>query len=128
MSKKPSILVIEDDPNLRMLYAEVLTQNNFTVQLAEDGQSGLEKLQAGGHDLVLLDVMLPKLSGLDVLHQLKAHPVPPGKPANGQIILMSNQSDETVIQEAEKLGCSTHLIKADITPSILVTQIKKLLS
>lgn len=128
MAQKPKILVIEDDPNLRELYQEVLSQNGYVVEIAADGEVGLQKLQQGGHDLVLLDMMLPNLNGIDILKQLKAHPVPKGKPANGRIVLMTNLSEETVIKQAEELGSSSHIIKSEITPGILLEHVKKLLA
>lgn len=128
MTKKPNILIIEDDDTLRELYHEVLTQNGYEVEMAADGEDGLLKLQQGGHDLVLLDMMLPKMNGIEILKQLKAHPVPKGKPANGRIVLMTNLSEETVVKQAEELGSSSHIIKSEITPGILLEHVKSLLS
>jgi len=127
MTKKTKILIIEDDHNLRELYREVLSQNGYEIEAAADGEAGLLKLQQGGHDLVLLDMMLPKLNGIEILKQLKTHPVPSDKLANGRIVLMSNLSDESVIQEAEDFGATSHIIKAEITPGILLEHVKLLL-
>lgn len=127
MNKKTNILIIEDDVNLRQLYQEILSQNGFDVEVAADGEAGLQKLQEGGHHLTLLDMMLPKLNGIEILQALKDHPVPKEKTANGIIVLMTNMSEETVIQKAEELGSSAHIIKSEITPGVLVAHVQKLL-
>lgn len=128
MSKKPNILIIEDDETLRELYQEVLSQNEYEVEVAADGETGLAKLQQGGHDLVLLDMMLPKMNGIEILKEFKAHPVPKGKPGNGRIVLMTNLSEETVVKQAEDLGSSSHIIKSEITPGILLEHVQQLLA
>jgi len=119
MSKK--ILIIDDDLYIRELYEEVLKNAGFEVSSAVDGQEGLEKIKMGGFDLILLDVMMPKLDGLGLLAKLSQQPP---KVKNGPIILLTNLSHDPVIKEALQKGAKTYLIKADLTPDQLVEKVK----
>jgi two-component system alkaline phosphatase synthesis response regulator PhoP len=71
--KKRSILIIEDDPEIRKLYAHALTAAGLTVLLGEDGESGLELALEKLPDFLLLDVLLPKMSGIEVLKKVREH-------------------------------------------------------
>ncbi len=123
LSRK-KILVVDDDLFIRELYEEVLKGEGFTVETAEDGESGLHKLIEGGYDVVLLDVMMPKRDGIGVLTQL--HSTPPKKP-NGAILLLTNLGHDDVIKEALSLGAVTYLNKADMTPDQLVEHVRQYL-
>ncbi|MEK7499262.1 MAG: response regulator, partial [Patescibacteria group bacterium] len=84
MAKK--VLIVDDDAYLRDLYEEVLKEAGYEITTAVDGEEGAGKLQAGGFDLTLLDVMMPKLDGLGVLKELQQ--TPPTTP-NGPILLLT---------------------------------------
>lgn len=118
---KRKILIIDDDLYIRELYEEVLTDAGYDVEIAEDGAIGLEKIMKGGYDLILLDMMMPQLDGVQVL--TKANEQTPKNP-NGPIILLTNLSHDPVIQEGLKQGAKTYLIKADLTPDQLVSRIQ----
>jgi DNA-binding response OmpR family regulator len=68
----PSVLIVEDDEAMAIALRDGFTYEGFTPVLARDGEAGLREALAGGHDLIVLDVMLPKMSGLDVLKKLRA--------------------------------------------------------
>lgn len=123
MSKR--ILIVDDDLYIRELYEEVLKDAGFEVVGATDGKDGLVKIIEGGFDLILLDIMMPELDGLQVLHALKQTPA---KKPNGKIILLTNLSHDPTIQEGLNSGASTYLIKADITPDQLIAKVKELLN
>ncbi len=118
------ILIIDDDLYIRELYEEVLKSAGYEVMGATDGKDGLTKIAEGGFDLILLDIMMPQVDGLQVLQTLKK--TPPKKP-NGKIILLTNLSHDPTIQEGLNAGAATYLIKADVTPDQLVGKIKELL-
>src|SRR3990167_5866710 len=82
------ILVVEDERYLRELYVEILKEEGYEVDWAADGEEGYQAMYNGGYDLVLLDIILPKMDGLKILKKLK-HETPPQKP-NGVIIVLSN--------------------------------------
>ncbi len=117
------LLIVDDDLYIRELYEEVLKDAGYDVSTAVDGEDGLSKLKQGGYELVLLDVMMPKLDGLGVLQKLSE--LSP-KPTNGPIILLTNLSHDPIINEAMQHGASTYMIKADVTPDQLLAKVKEI--
>lgn len=119
------ILLVEDDTFTRELYEEVLKDAGFNIETAVDGEDGLSKIKIGGFDLILLDVMMPKKDGLEVLRDLKNNP-PVSQ--NGQIVLLTNLTHDPVINMALSMGVKDHLVKSDITPGELVEKVREYLS
>ncbi len=120
MAKK--ILIVDDDMYIRDLYEEVVKEEGFEVDTANDGATALEKLKQGGYDLVLLDIMMPKLDGFGIMDELRKNP-PAVK--NGPFILLTNLDHGPLMQEALDKGAASFMIKADITPNDLVNEVKK---
>ncbi|OGY23127.1 MAG: hypothetical protein A2172_01975 [Candidatus Woykebacteria bacterium RBG_13_40_15] len=119
------ILVVEDDQFLRELYEELLKEEGYEVELASDGEDGLNKMTAGGFDLVLLDIMLPKIDGLEILRRLKEkHPEKP----NGPVVLLTNLGQDSIIKEGFNLGASGYLIKSSMNPDQVISEVKVFLS
>jgi two-component system chemotaxis sensor kinase CheA len=121
---KKKILIVDDDLYLRELYEEILTGAGLEVETSVDGEEGLAKILAKPYDLVLLDIMMPKLDGIGVLTQLSQQTNRPYKPT---IILWTNLANDPVIKEALEKGASAFLVKADLTPDQIVAQVKKFL-
>ena len=119
------LLVVEDEAFLRDLYIEILSDEGFEIDSAADGQEGLAKIQQGGYDLVLLDIVLPKMDGIEVLKALKKNP---SEKPNGPIVMLTNLGQEAVISEGVALGVRGHIIKSDYTPDQLIHEVKELLS
>lgn len=117
----PKLLLIEDDQLVREAYEESLRGAGYDVDVAPDGEIGLNKAKQGGYNLILLDMMLPKIDGLGILRGLKAEP-PIAK--NGPILLLTNLSHDPVINQAMDLGASAALIKSDIDPGLLIESVK----
>lgn len=117
------ILVIDDDELIRDLYEEILKGEGFEVIIAKDGEDGLAHLKEGGFDVVLLDVMMPKLDGIGVLTKIKESP--PQKP-NGPILLLTNLDHDPSLSQALNLGAKSFLLKADMLPPVLIGHIKKI--
>jgi|SRR3989344_1219932 len=120
------ILLVEDDQFTRELYDEVLIGEGYDVTTAINGEEGLSKIEEGGYDLILLDVMMPKKDGLEVLRSLKDEPP---KAKNGPIVLLTNLTNDPVFNSAYGLnvGVTDHLVKSDITPGDLVVKVKNYL-
>ncbi len=118
------VIVVDDDMYIRELYEEVLKDEGYTVDTASNGEEALNKLQQGGYDIILLDIMMPKLDGLGIISTLNKTP-PQVK--NGPIILLTNLDHDPLIKEAMSSGAAAFIIKADITPADLVSQVKKFL-
>lgn len=118
------ILIIEDDTYTRDIYQEILEEAGFNITTAIDGEDGLNKLNQGGFDLALLDVMMPKKNGLEVLEALQKTSV---KPTNGPIILLTNLAHDPIITDALSRGAKSYMIKSDMNPNQLVENVKKFL-
>ncbi len=123
MDKK--ILVCEDDEFLSQLYSDVLRGEGYAIETALDGEDALKKITAGGWDLVLLDIIMPKISGLEVMKKVKESPQPLAP--NKCIIFLTNLDKGEEIKEALMLG-NGYLIKSQITPGDLVKEVQLYLS
>jgi len=120
------ILIVEDDQYLRELYVEILEEEGFYVEHAQDGETGYQKIFHGGYDLVLLDIMLPKMDGLSILDKIK-NETPPMNP-NRSIIVLSNLGQETTVAKALTLGANGYMIKSDYTPAQVINKVKEALA
>lgn len=125
-NKKNKILIVEDEKYLRELYVEILQDEGFQVDAAADGEEGYLALLKGGYDLVLLDIMLPRMDGLKILEKLK-NETPPKRP-NGIIVILSNLGQDAFISEAIRLGAKGYMIKTDYTPDLVVKEVKRYLA
>ncbi len=120
MDNKKRILVIEDDQFLREFYQELLQGEGYVVEVAPDGEIGLQLLQNNHYDLKLLDIMLPKKDGLQVLRDLKINP---GKSKESPIVVLTNLGQDTIIKQAFALGASGYLIKSALSPDQVLKEI-----
>ena len=118
------ILIIEDDQFLREFYEELLQGEGFVVETAEDGEIGLAKAQAGGYNLILLDIMLPKKDGLQILRDLKINPP---KTPNGPVVALTNLGQDVVIKQCFALGAVGYLIKSAMNPDQVLTEVRSYL-
>lgn len=123
MEKK--ILIIEDDEFLRELYVDTLSAEGYKLDVAKDGEEALQKIKVGGWDLILLDIIMPKMSGLDVIKKLRAEN--PNVKFTNTLIFLTNLDKGEEIKEALMLG-DGYLIKSQITPGDLVNEVKLYLS
>jgi DNA-binding response OmpR family regulator len=120
------ILIVEDDQYIRELYVEILEEEGFYVEHAEDGETGYQKIFHGGYDLVLLDIMLPKMDGLTILAKINGETPPINR--NRVIIVLSNLGQEATISKAMTLGAKGYLIKSDFTPAQVINKVKEYLA
>ncbi|KAF0177906.1 MAG: Response regulator receiver protein [Limisphaerales bacterium] len=118
------LLIIEDDRIIGSIYSKKFAVEGFNVEVAEDGQTGLERITGFRPDIVLLDLMLPKLNGLDILARVRAMPEFQRLP----IIVFSNAYMSTVIDAAWKAGATTVLTKSNTSPKKLTETIHELLA
>jgi len=115
------ILVVEDEKFLRELYYDILSGEGFTVDQAADGEEGYRMMSQGGYDVVLLDIMLPKMDGLSILEKLSMNA--PVKP-NGAVVILSNLEQDAAIAKAVTMGARGYMIKSDHTPDQLIAKVK----
>lgn len=118
--EQPKILVIEDEEYLRDLYEEILKEENYYIETAKDGTEGIAKAKKGGWDLILLDIMLPGIDGIEIIKTLKNNPPPI---PNRKIIFLTNLDKNKELEQALVLGDGC-IIKSKITPDVLVEKIK----
>jgi len=121
MAKKKLILLVEDDEFLAELYATKLNLEGFTVALATDGEKGLKMIKDKIPDLILLDIILPKMDGFEILKNIKADKSLKKVP----VILLTNLSQKDEIKKGLDLGANDYLIKAHFMPSEVVKKIKQ---
>lgn len=106
------ILVIEDNATAAAVYRATLSREGYEVAVATDGEAGLAEIARSHPDLVLLDLMLPKVAGLDVLRQIRSNPALAGMP----VMVTSNAYTAPRLDELKKAGATQILNKASISP------------
>src|SRR3990172_9821999 len=121
---QPRILVIEDEEYLRNLYQEILTDQGYYVETAKNGNEGMVKIKKGGWDLVMLDIILPGMDGIEIMRVMKSNPPPI---PNKKVVFLTNLDKDKEMQEALALG-DGYFIKSQITPGKLIEQIKTYLN
>ncbi len=109
--KDARILVIEDDPFMRRACEMGLKKKGFKVLTAVDGEDGLRQARAGTPHLILLDLLMPKLSGIETLEALKKD----DRTRNIPVVILSNSPVETDMQKAQSAGAVGYLVKASLS-------------
>jgi two-component system, OmpR family, response regulator VicR len=120
VSQKKKILVIEDDRALQSATVEALSQEGYEVVSAFDGEEGLAKLANEKPDLVLLDIILPKKDGYEVLAEIKK-----GDQKNVPVLILTNLEEIDNVQRALDLGATTFMVKSDFSLREIVEKIKE---
>ena len=105
------VLLVEDDRFLRRAGEAALRQRGFTVSVAADGEEALRKVQAEVPDLILLDLLMPKVTGIEVLRTLRASEATKAVP----VLILSNSSREQDLEEIKNLGVTDYLVKANLS-------------
>lgn len=123
MEKKKKIVIIEDEVILRETLHDFLEKENFEVNSAADGEAGVELVMRKIPDLVLLDIILPKKNGYEVITELRENQTTKDVP----IILLTNLGSIRDIEKALALGATTYLVKADYQLKEIVEKIKGVL-
>jgi len=122
MAKK--IMVVEDDPTLRDIYTTRFKAEGYEVTSASDGEAALTVAVKEKPDLILLDIMMPKISGFDVLDILRDTE----ETKNTKIVVMSALSQSADIEKGKNLGASAYLVKSQVTLSEVVDKIKTIIN
>lgn len=126
MAGLKTILFVEDDRPISEMYARVLPATKYDTDFAYDGAEGLAKAKSKHYDLIMLDIMMPEMSGIDVLKALRG---PDGKGnQDTKIVVLTNLAQDKTSQEALKSQADGYIIKADIVPSQLADIIDSLLT
>ncbi len=112
MEKKGTILLIDDDKALTEVYQKKFVSKGYKIVIAYDGLDGINKVISIKPDLVLLDILLPKLDGTMLFKKMKALE----STTNIPVILLTNLDQEKAVVECFKLGAIDYLVKSDYTP------------
>lgn len=118
------ILLVEDDNSLADVYITRLTAEGFDIHRVADGEEALSAAITLKPDLVVLDIMMPKVSGFDVLDILRNTP----ETSKLKIIIITARGQDSDRQRAEKLGADDYLVKSQVVISDIVTRIKQQLN
>ena len=117
------ILIVEDDTIMLKIYHKKLQLEGFEVDTALDGVTGLTKIRTFKPDLVLMDVMLPKLNGIEAMEKAKADPAI----SKTHFLVLSNLSTTADSETAINKGADGFMIKSDVTPAQVVAKVKQIL-
>ena len=117
------ILFIEDESALQRAASQVLTEEGFQVLSALDGELGLELARKEAPDLILLDLIVPKKSGFEVLEELKKDPATKNIP----VVILSNLEGSSDVERAISAGATTYLVKTNYRLGEVVEKIKGIL-
>lgn len=118
--KPKKILLVEDDDSLAAVYTTRLEAEGFSIKRVPNGEDALAAAVSFHPDLILLDVMMPKVSGFDVLDILRNSP----ETANFKVIMLTALSQETDKQRAQDLGVDDYLVKSQVVIADVVERIK----
>lgn len=123
-TQQKRILIVEDDQFLREFYQELLMAEGYFVDVAADGEIAINKLQNNEYNLALLDIMLPKKDGVQILRDLKDKPA---KSPNMTIVILTNLGQDLIIKECFDLGADGYLIKSALNPDQVLAEVKSYL-
>ncbi len=118
------IMLVEDDFSLRDIYSARFMAEGYTVVTASDGEEALASAVREKPDLIVLDVMMPKISGFDVLDILRQTP----ETKTTRVIMMTALSQEADRQRGEALGVNKYLVKSQVTLEDVVNSVKQVLT
>lgn len=113
------ILIVEDEKSLAQAYQAILEKHGYQVQLAYDGEEALALILKDTVDLILLDINMPKMGGLEMLKQLDPDSL------KSRVIVFSNQDAQADIDEAFRLGAKRYLLKSWASPQDLVKVVEE---
>ena len=118
------ILIIEDDPLMSRMYQKIFTFEGYEVDLADNGADGLEKVRSQKPNLILLDIMMPKMNGLEVLSKLKSDPETKALP----VVILTNLAGEKDAETAMSKGAVKYIVKSEYEPKQVANMVKEVLA
>ncbi len=113
------VLIAEDEKELLDLYVTLLQQEGYDVDHASDGEVALKKISENTYDLILLDIIMPKMDGLQVLDSLKKNTKLP----SGKVVLLTNLGQDLVVAKALEYNVRGYIVKSDYTPEQLLNEV-----
>lgn len=117
----PKIAIIEDDQAISQMYRFKFEAENYEVETAENGRLGLELIEQMKPDIILLDLMMPEVTGDEMLAQLRAKPW--GK--DMKVIILTNKGEQEIPDSVRSLNVTAVILKADMTPRQVAELVKQ---
>jgi DNA-binding response OmpR family regulator len=118
------IAIIEDDPVISQMYRMKFEADGFDVQLANNGKLGVELVEKFHPDIILLDLQMPEMNGVDALKVIRSN----GWGKNIPTIVLTNLGQEEAPKELESLSVHSYIVKAELTPRQVVERVKSALN
>jgi CheY-like chemotaxis protein len=118
------ILIVEDDPLMLRMYQKIFTFEKHEVETAIDGEEGLLKVQSFNPTVVLLDVMMPKMNGLEVLEKLKSNPATSTIP----VVMLTNLAGQQDAETALSKGAVKYIIKSEHEPKEVADMVEEVIT
>ncbi len=116
------LLLVDDDAFLRDMYATKFKEEGHEVSAAKSGEEAIQILKDVSFDVVLLDMVMPGLTGTEVIERVRAEKIG-GDPA---CIILSNQGEQSDIEGAQKAGAAGYIVKAEMIPSDVLRKVKEI--
>jgi two-component system, OmpR family, response regulator AdeR len=120
---KPTVALIEDDALIAEMYITKFAKEGYTIKHAKDGSEGLAMVKAQKPDIILLDIIMPKLDGFQVLTELRKEAAFKDTP----VIMLTNLGQEEDVQKGRALGATDYFIKTNFTPAAIVEKVRGIL-
>ncbi len=120
---KTKVAIIEDDIAIVQMYRTKFETEGYDVSTAPDGVSGLELIESFEPDIVLLDLMMPNMNGLDMLSRLRSQP----NGRDAKVVVLTNMGDTETATKVFKMAADDYIVKAEMTPKQVAERVKTLL-
>ncbi len=122
-SSKKTILLVEDEEAMQKTFSEILQEEGYTVLSAMNGEDGFEMAKSNHPDLIMLDLILPRKDGFEVLKLLKATEETKQIP----VVILTNLEGSSDVEKALELGATTYLVKANYSLEEVVKKVRSLI-
>ena len=123
-SMTKSVLLVEYDLFIRDLYKRQLDLAGFQTECAATGTEAVQKATHGTYNIILLDIMLPDMNGIDILKKIKENEPTKTTP----VVMLSNMAQDDIMAEAQRIGAKKYLIKSLMTPDQILNEVNTILS
>lgn len=123
MASKVLLLVVEDEEAIAQMYSDRFKMAGFDVDVAHEGEEAFNKMAAEHPNIVLMDILMPGLSGTEAVERAKANPATRNIP----IVMLTNYADSIDLQNALKLGAADYIIKSESSPEQVVEKVQTIL-
>jgi len=124
MAPKVLLLVVEDEESLAQMYSDRFKMAGFNVDVAREGGEAINKMAAEHPNIVLMDILMPGLSGTEAVEQAKANPATHDIP----IVMLTNYPESIDLKNALQLGAAGYIIKSESTPEQVVEKVQRILA